>query len=672
VAGSSRTPVEVEPIARVLPMLSVPHLDREFDYLVSAEQSDDAQPGVRVRVRFHGRLVDGFVLERRNDTDHAGKLGWLDRVVSPEPVLTAETRRLVDAVAARYAGTRPDVLRLAVPARHARVERETAAAPSGPVQPAPIDPSSWELYARGGQFLAALAESRAARAVWQALPGESWADRFAEAAAQTVRAGRAVLAIVPDQRDLDTLWRSATARIDEHGVIALSAGLGPAARYRRWLAALRGRARLVIGTRSAVFAPLSDLGLVMVWADADDSLAEPRAPYPHAREVAMLRAHQARCAALIGGYARTAEAHALVRSGWAHDIVAARPVVRARTPRVVALDDTGYAEERDPAARTARIPSIALRAARSSLEAGAPVLVQVPRRGYVPSLACGRCRTIARCRHCTGPLSLPDSAGPGPAIGAVCRWCGRSEPALRCARCGSDAVRAVVVGARRTAEELGRAFAGRAVITSAGDAVVAEVAARPALVVATPGAEPRAPGGYGAALLLDTWALLGRQDLRAAEDALWRWMSAAALVRARGDGGVITVVAESSIPTVQSLIRWDPVGHAEAELTARSEVGLPPSVHMAAIDGTAGAIAALLNEARLPDGADLLGPVDLPPGVRRPAGSPAGVPVTRMLVRVPREQGLALAASLRRGVGVLSARQTHEPVRVQIDPLHIG
>lgn len=668
-----RTPVEVEPIARVLPMLSVPHLDREFDYLVSAEQSDDAQPGVRVRVRFHGRLVDGFVLERRNDTDHTGTLGWLDRVVSAEPVLTPEIRRLVDAVAARYAGTRPDVLRLAVPARHARVEREpvaTSPSPAAPI-PAPVDRSAWEPYGRGAQFLAALAESRAARAVWQALPGEPWADRLAEAAAQTVRTGRAVLAIVPDQRDLDTLWRSATARIDPGCVVALSAGLGPAVRYRRWLAALRGTARLVIGTRSAVFAPLSDLGLVMVWADSDDSLAEPRAPYPHAREVAMLRAHQARCAALIGGFARTAEAQALVRSGWAHDIVAPRPVVRARTPRVIALDDSGYAEERDPAARTARIPSIALRAARSSLEAGAPVLVQVPRRGYVPSLACGRCRAIARCRQCTGPLSLQEG-GPG----AVCRWCGRAEPALRCARCGSDAVRAVVVGARRTAEELGRAFAGTAVVTSAGDAIVAEVAARPALVVATPGAEPRAEAGYGAALLLDTWALLGRQDLRAAEDALWRWMSAAALVRPRGDGGVVMVVAESSIPTVQSLIRWDPVGHAEAELTARAEVGLPPSVHMAAIDGAAGAVAALLEEVRPPGRerfqADVLGPVDLPSGVRRPAGTPAGVPVTRMLVRVRREQGLALAGALRRGVGVLSARQNNEPVRVQIDPLHIG
>jgi primosomal protein N' (replication factor Y) len=135
---------------------------------------------------------------------------------------------------------------------------------------------------------------------------------------------------------------------------------------------------------------------------------------------------------------------------------------------------------------------------------------------------------------------------------------------------------------------------------------------------------------------------------------------------------VVLVVAESSVPTVQSLIRWDPVGHAEAELAARTEVGLPPSVHMAAVDGTAGAVTALLEEARLPEGADVLGPVDLPPGVRRPAGTPADVPATRMLVRVRREQGLALAAALRRGVGLLSARQSHEPVRVQIDPLHIG
>ncbi|WIM90151.1 primosomal protein N' [Candidatus Mycobacterium wuenschmannii] len=648
-------------------MLSVPHLDRDFDYLVSEEQSDDAQPGVRVRLRFHGRLVDGFVLERRTDTDHVGKLAWLDRVVSAEAVLTPEIRRLVDAVAARYAGTRADVLRLAVPPRHAKIEAETVAAAELSVVEE-VDRAGWESYSSGGQFLTALAETRAARAVWQALPGESWADRFAEAAAQTMRSGRAALVIVPDQRDVDTMWRAATALLDEAAVVALSAGLGPSARYRRWLAALRGSARLVIGTRSAVFAPVSDLGLVMVWDDGDDTLAEPRAPYPHAREVAMLRAHQMRCAAMIGGYARTAEAQALVRSGWAHDLVAARPVVRARSPRVVALDDGGYAEERDPAARNARLPSVALRAARTALQAGAPVLVQVPRRGYVPSLACARCRTIARCRHCTGPLSLDDRGGSSP----VCRWCGRADTALRCGACGSDAIRAVVVGARRTAEELGRAFAGTTVITSSGEAMVSEVDARPALVVATPGAEPRADGGFGAALLLDSWALLSRQDLRAAEDTLRRWMAAASLVRSRDDGGVVTVVADASVPTVQALIRWDPVGHADAELAARTEVALPPSAHMAALDGSGPAVAALLEEVRLPDTAELLGPVPLPAGARRPPGMAADEPVDRMLVRVDRRQGLALAAELRRGVAVVSARQTSEPVRVQIDPLHIG
>jgi primosomal protein N' (replication factor Y) (superfamily II helicase) len=132
------------------------------------------------------------------------------------------------------------------------------------------------------------------------------------------------------------------------------------------------------------------------------------------------------------------------------------------------------------------------------------------------------------------------------------------------------------------------------------------------------------------------------------------------------------VVAESTVPTVQALIRWDPVGHAEAELDARADVGLPPAAHIAAVDGTPEAVAALLDTAELPDSADLLGPVDLPLGARRPPGTPAIGPVSRMLVRVPRADGLELAAALRRATGVLSARHDQEPVRVQIDPLHIG
>jgi len=95
-------------------------------------------------------------------------------------------------------------------------------------------------------------------------------------------------------------------------------------------------------------------------------------------------------------------------------------------------------------------------------------------------------------------------------------------------------------------------------------------------------------------------------------------------------------------------------------------------VHIAAVDGEPAAVTALLDTAELPETAQRLGPVELPVGARRPPGVAADSSVSRMLVRVPREGGLALAAALRRATGVLSARHDQQPTRVQIDPLHIG
>jgi primosomal protein N' (replication factor Y) len=181
-------------------------------------------------------------------------------------------------------------------------------------------------------------------------------------------------------------------------------------------------------------------------------------------------------------------------------------------------------------------------------------------------------------------------------------------------------------------------------------------------------------GGYGAALLLDGWALLGRPDLRAAEETLRRWMTASALVKPFGDGGQVVVVADSGIPTVQALVRWDPVGHARAQYEERAEVGFPPAIHLAAVDGSAKAVAELLELADLPDNAELLGPVELPEGARLPVAgdSPEPADVERMLVRVPRGEGKPLAEALSAAQAVRSARRESHPVRVQIDPIHIG
>jgi len=651
-------------VARVWVDVPLSHLDRPFDYLVPESMAADAVPGCRVRVRFAGRQVHGLLLDRLAESDHDGRLEFLGRVVSPEPVLSAEVATLARAVADRYAGLMVDVLRLAVPPRHAKVEAEPPGAPPPP--PPRPGTAGWARYPRGTAFLDAVAAGRPAHAVWQAAPGEDWPRLLAEAAATAASAGRGALIVLPDYRDVERVHAACTALVGETAAVALTADLGPARRYRRWLAVRRGIGRVVVGTRAAMFAPVADPGLLVVWDDGDDLHAEQRAPYPHVREVLIQRAHATGAALLCAGLARTSEAQLLVDSGWAHEIVAGRPVVRQAAPRITAIGDDAWEQARDQAARSARLPLVAVDAAREALADGAPVLVQVPRGGYVPALACGQCRTRARCRRCAGPLALPaGEVRDGDPRPPACRWCGVVETSFVCPACGSRRLRAVVVGAARTAEELGRAFPGVPVRTSgaagggggpdaADAAVLSSVPARRALVVCTPGAEPVAEGGYGAALLLDGWAMLARLDLRATEETYRRWLTAAALVRPAAAGGRVVVVADSALAPVQALIRWDPAWHAAVELAARTELGFPPAVRMAALDGTPAAIADLLGAARLPPTAELLGPV--------PAGDGE-----RMLVRVPRADGRALASALAAAQAVRTARKAADPVRVQLD-----
>lgn len=633
-------------MARVAVDTGLAHLDRPFDYAVPASLADTAQPGVRVRVRFAGRLVDGWLLERVEATEHPGRLAPLTGVVSPERVLTAQTAALARAVADRYAGTMPDVLRLAVPPRHARVEAEDTGARQSVVVPAPTpDPGTWERYPTGPAFLRALAEGRSPRAVWSALPGPTWPGEIALAVQACVRSGRGAVVVVPDRRDLDRV----AAALAGLGVptASLAADLGPAERYRRWLAVLRGQVPVALGTRATCFAPVVDLGLVVVWDDGDDLHAEPRAPYPHAREVLALRAHLTGAAMLLGGHARTAEGQQLLDTGWARPLEADRATVRTAAPSVEGTSEDQLA--RDPMAQAARLPALAFDAARAALAAGAPVLVQVPRRGYLPSLACVRDRAPARCPACAGPLSTASSAAV-----AGCRWCGRLAADWRCPACAGSQLRAVVVGAARTAEELGRAFPGVPVRTSGRDEVLATVPAVPALVVATPGAEPVADGGYGAVLLLDGWVALGRADLRAGEEALRRWCAAAALARPAPEGRVV-VVADRALAPVQALVRWDPAGAAARELAERTALRFPPTVRMASLVGSAAALADFVTALPPAARADVLGPV------------PAGEDTERLLLRTPLAHGASLASALQAASAVRSAKK-REPVRVELDP----
>lgn len=642
-------PADERPIARVLLDLPLAHLDRLFDYGVPDKLAEAAQPGVRVKVKFAGQDVDGFLLERASATDHTGVLQPLRRVVGTERVLLPEVAELTREVAERWAGVRSDVLRLAVPPRHATTEADPS-----PVAP-PFDTDgvleraqqAWAAHERAGIWLTHLAQGGAPRAVWGAAPGSDWCRLVAHAAAAALSGGRGSIVVVPDARDVERVAVALTDVLGPDQHVALTASLGPARRYAEFLTLSRGARRVVVGTRSAAFAPVHDLGLVAIWDDGDESHSEPRAPYPHARDVLLLRSAGQEVGLLVGGFHRSVEAHQLVVSGWAPAITAPRAELRRRA-RVRVSGASDFELARDPMARAVRLPREVHQLIGEALTQG-PVLVQTPRAGYASSLACERCRTPARCGECQGPLMLR-----GATSAPMCRWCAHTAEHWSCTVCAFRGLRAPVVGDARTAEELGRTFARTTVRTSSGDHVLDRVSEKPSLVVATPGAEPPADGGYAAVVLLDTWLALGRVDLRSEEDALRRWLNAAGLVR---PGGEVMAVGDPALPVLQALVRWDPEGFAARESQLRAEAHLPPAVRLATVTGSPGAVDDALTLLALPEVAEVLGPVPDAHDEEQ----------VRAVLRVPRTVGSALSEALGELQRLRSARRL-DPVRIQIDP----
>ena len=641
------------PVARVRVDSTLPQVDRTFDYRVPAELSEDAVPGARVRVLFNGHELTGYIEERAATTDWTRtSLLPLKSVLSRVPAVAPEIFALAEALADRYASTVANVLRLAVPPRIAALDKkyapllpgyesaylgdsapesehvesehaalghavpESAAASdtsthadpyawlATPGAPAPfvLDPptlnpdapdaaSVFSDYENGAEFIEDVAAGAATRAVMTVLPGHlehTWADVVATALATAATSGRGAIAVVPTAKNLDLLEAALAERLPADSFVRLSSDSTPHTRYHGFVKARLGRVPVVIGTRAAAYAPVANLGLVVCWDDGDSSLVERRAPYCHARDVLLLRASAENTAALFAGFSMSSEAARLVRTRWASHVRAPRALVRDYSPRIFSTGSE-FELARDPLAAMARIPHLAFEHARRALARG-PVLVQVARSGYIPSFSCERCRMPARCGECSGPLSVASGSSV-----PSCSWCGHLAQQWRCSECGFTHWRYSAAGATRTAEELGRAFPNVPVISSAGDHVRASVGPEPALVVATPGAEPVAFGGYAAALLLDADKMLRFDSLRAPEAALRRWLNAAALVRPAALEGTVVTTASPS-PVEQALVRWDPAWFARQELEERAQTGLPPAVRTAAVTGAEADVRAFMEE----------------------------------------------------------------------------
>ncbi|QTX04627.1 primosomal protein N' [Agromyces archimandritae] len=588
-------------VARVAVDSPLPQLDQFFDYAVPERLREGVRAGQRVRMplRSGGRIAHGWIVELVEMSTYEGRLAELEDLVSEVPVLAPEVWRLARSLADRAAGCASDILRLAIPQRYVRAEKAWLAgdidAGPLPADPPPVAgyvPGEVEAGIRAGERMTLAAVPRPV-----VLPGGAtvgaWAVTLAEAAAHALAGDRSAILVVPDYRDQEQLEAALADRIPAERIVRTDARQPGAARFTGFLRASGEDARVIVGNRSAVYAPAARLGLIAIWDDGDPLHAEPLAPGVHARDAALMRQEQSGAALVFLGHTRTVEVQRLVEIGWV------RPVPRERAVRPHVVVTAQQASATGPAA-AARIPPTAWAAAGEAARHG-PVLVQVAQPGYAPLLACADCGAAASCVACGGMLHVPARGAE-----ALCRLCGRGGGDWRCAACEGTRLRRATVGSARTAEELGRAFPAVRIVRSDGERPVLAVDDAPQLVVATRGAEPVAAGGYRAVLLLDGERMLVRESLRVAEDCLRWWSNAAALAAA--DAPVYLVGVGGGLG--RALATWRQDRWAAEELAARRELRFPPAIRVATVRAGRQVLDRTLGEAAsLGDAVDVLGPV---------------------------------------------------------------
>lgn len=538
------------------------HLDRPFTYRLPEALRGQVRFGSRVKVPFGGRRrVDAWVVGFADELPDGAR--DVERLVSPVPVFGPEELDLLRWVAARWAGTLTDVLRLAVPARVAAAEApEVAPRPGG-------TPARPDLRARrppaADPLVDLVAGGWTGAVYWRTLPGEERGARVVALVEAALAAGRSAIVAAPEVVAGSAVLDAVRARFPE--VADLSSDRSDRRRYRAWVEVRRGRSLVVVGGRSAVLAPVRRLGCIVVDEEANPAHKEQRTPRYHAREVALGRAARSRSVCVLTGAVPSAEAVAAIRAGRCRLLEPDRAAERRARPLVEVVDP----DDEGPSA--ARLHPRGLAAMREALGRGESAFVLVPRRGAADPDAPGA-RTagqvaaeLARVlpsvpvwrldREVVDPKAKPPWAGEGPGVvvGTVAGV--KDTPPLPLCRT------VVVVGA-------------------------------------------------------DT--ALGQAEVRAPEEAYRTWTRAAAWCGPReAPGRLVLQARDGAHHAVQALVRSDPAFFWRHELPRRVELGFPPARRLVLVEGPlpeeAAAARAVLAAALGPD-AELLGPAAMGRGWR--------------------------------------------------------
>lgn len=616
----------------------LPHLDKFFDYLIPEKMLTEVSPGVRVRVKFHGRRVDGLVVAVSASSNHPKSLSEIEILVSGEPVLTDRVKNLVQVVASRTAGSFMDIAKVAIPPRHARAEKKTMTPHQTLGQK--LETNLLAKFPGLLEHLELLKTGKGTNLVVD-LPAHMLAeDWIAELISFT---NGNLLAVLPDQFDCERLITKISPFQDS---ALISAHLSPELRYTQFLKTLRSKTNTVIGTRNAAFAPMSNPLAFLVLDDGDDLLTSLQAPYWNARDVLAWRADLEGVPLILVSRARSIEVSFLVESKWATAISVDRQSVRENSVKILTTGDD-FDLSRDEYAKSARIPEKAFKSIQKGIAIGS-VLIVTPRRGYLAVIACASCKEIVRCTNCQAPMAVEKTTKD-----RSCRRCGKLHMSLECENCGSAEIRAVAVGVERTVEEFGKAFPRNRVLQSNGDARLESIPTENCLVISTPGAEPIAE--YSAAVILDAHTWLSRPDGNSRVKAIRQWMHAASLVKRSGE---VVIVGNPDDYVIQSLVRWDPNSVGERILAERTQARLAPSARTAEVLGDNSALLELKDN--LPNWTIAWGPVTRT-GINLRGRTSA------LLVTAPKNKSDELVKYLRAWQVARSAKR-EAPTTIKIDP----
>ena len=552
------------PVAHVWVDTGVPHLDFTYDYLVPDSLTSQVSAGVKVAVNFAGRTVDGYVLSR-TDSSEIGNLKFIEQVLSPIPLLTSDLTSLVAAVAQRWGSSPLDILSSAIPSRVIAVEKSLQPKRS-PTQRknSTSHTRSFYLVTPGEDAIALMADWILARS---ALGG--------------------VLLVAPEAREVLLLAQELTSRGVEFSI--LDASLTRSERYSNYLKVASGELKIVIGSRSAIFAPVHALKTIIVYREGAQSHYEVRTPGWNTRDVALLRSQIGQADLTFVGYAPSSETSYLLEKK--------EIVLKGRSVKV---DVQSY-----PALNGELLPDRIFGPIRKALEKGS-VLFLVSRKGYSSALMCKSCKNIAIC-DCGGRISFQGSAK-----GYSCSLCEKKGSHWSCRWCKKDQPILLGRGSQRFAHELGRAFPGFPVITSDASSPVESVTEERSIVLATSGMAPRVSSGYQAVVILDADSLFSQIDLRAQERARESIMHFSSLV---SSDGKVLVVIDSSHPIVASIARWNLNAINNRELLEREQTQLPPLVSALTIEMVHGdcqtfitGIKKAVDDGRIPHATRILGP----------------------------------------------------------------